>query len=437
MNQAEDPTPNHNPMHRVLGNFWILIRGRGAAAIMAFGATALMARALGPVEFGLVILMHTFVLLIRALLDFGSMDAIVRYGVPAHDASDHYALGKLIKVCRRIDYQASITSAILALLVAPFAGPVMGLDAQHVMLLMAYSLVLLTTSTGTATGILRLYDHFDILGRQMTIAPTIRFIGAATAWSIGAPIQVFVGIWASAYAIENFYMIWQANQKYKAEIKIALKGLSIKDASLGDFSGLRHFLWVTYWQSNLDILPKHITTLLVGYLLGPAEAGLIRLAREIASMLAMPALLIRQVVFIDLTRSWHQASDAFDIVAYRTAFLGGTLGLFFVLISYFFGEYLLGGLLGTEFVAAKGVLTLMLLAATFDLAASPLLSAIYAMGQALKALRIHMLSTAIYLVLFVVLTLHLGLIGAGIAACCSSVIMLSGMLAQLKYTKKA
>ena len=437
MNQAEDPTPNHNPMHRVLGNFWILIRGRGAAAIMAFGATALMARALGPVEFGLVILMHTFVLLIRALLDFGSMDAIVRYGVPAHDASDHYALGKLIKVCRRIDYQASITSAILALLVAPFAGPVMGLDTQHVMLLMAYSLVLLTTSTGTATGILRLYDHFDILGRQMTIAPTIRFIGAATAWSIGAPIQVFVGIWASAYAIENFYMIWQANQKYKAEIKIALKGLSIKDASLGDFSGLRHFLWVTYWQSNLDILPKHITTLLVGYLLGPAEAGLIRLAREIASMLAMPALLIRQVVFVDLTRSWHQASDTFDIVAYRTAFLGGTLGLFFVLISYFFGEYLLGGLLGTEFVAAKGVLTLMLLAATFDLAASPLLSAIYAMGQALKALRIHMLSTAIYLVLFVVLTLHLGLIGAGIAACCSSVIMLSGMLAQLKYTKKA
>ena len=140
-------------MHRVLGNFWILIRGRGAAAIMAFGATALMARALGPVEFGLVILMHTFVLLIRALLDFGSMDAIVRYGVPAHDASDHYALGKLIKVCRRIDYQASITSAILALLVAPFAGPAIGMDSKHVMLLMAYSLVLLTTSTGTATSI--------------------------------------------------------------------------------------------------------------------------------------------------------------------------------------------------------------------------------------------------------------------------------------------
>jgi O-antigen/teichoic acid export membrane protein len=199
---------------------------------------------------------------------------------------------------------------------------------------------------------------------------------------------------------------------------------------------LRHFLWVTYWQSNLDVLPKHITTLLVGYLLGPAEAGLIRLAREIASMLAMPALLIRQVVFVDLTRSWHQASNAFDVVAYRTAVLGGALGLFFVLISYFFSEYLLGGLLGTEFVAAKSVLTLMLLAATFDLAASPLLSALYAMGQALKALRINMLSTAIYLVLFVVLTQHLGLIGAGLAACCGSGIMLSGMLAQLKHTRK-
>ena len=432
MNKSEDSLKQLNPMRRVLANFWILIRGRGAAAIMAFGATALMARSLGPSDFGMVVLIHTYAMLMRALVDFGSTQAIVRYGVPAHDAGDSHALGRLIKVCRRIDKQASITAALLALAVAPFAGPSMGMDNNHVMLLMAYSVVLITTGTGTASGILRLYDRFDILGRQMTISPTIRFMGVVIAWWLSAPIQVFVAIWAIAYATEHLYMLWQAKLKYNTHIKEALAGVSVKDAKLSDCDGLRHFLWVTYWQSNLDILPKHITTVLVGYLLGPAEAGLLRLARELSSMLSKPAILIRQVIFVDLTRNWNQGNQAFDVIAYRTALLGGALGSLFVLTSYFFGEHLLATLLGQQFVAAKSILTFMLLAATLDLVASPLRSAIYAMGYAAKAMRLYVVSTSIYLILFVVLTAKMGLIGAGLAASAAAAVPLIGMLVLIR-----
>ena len=435
MNKSEDSLKTLNPMRRVLANFWILIRGRGAAAIMAFGATALMARSLGPAEFGLVVLMHTYAMLMRALFDFGSVDAIVRFGVPAHDESDSHTLGRLIKVCRRIDRQTCIAATFLALIVAPFAGPSMGMDNKHVMLLMAYSLVLITTGTGTAAGILRLYDRFDILGRQMTIAPTIRFFGVVIAWWLSAPIQVFVAIWASGYAAENFYLIWHAKHKYNTHIKEALGGVSVKGAKLNDFEGLRHFLWVTYWQSNLDILPKHITTVMVGYLLGPAEAGLLRLARELSSMLSKPAILIRQVIFVDLTRHWNQGNKAFDVIAYRTALFGGALGLLFVMASYFFGDHLLATLLGQQFVAAKTVLTLMLLAATLDLAASPLRSAIYAMGYAAKAMRLYIVSTSIYLILFVVLTSQFGLIGAGVAASIAAALPLIGMLVLIRGNK--
>jgi O-antigen/teichoic acid export membrane protein len=437
VNKSEDSLKTLNPMRRVLANFWILVRGRGAAAIMAFGATALMARSLGPSDFGMVVLIHTYAMLMRALVDFGSTQAIVRYGVPAHDAGDSHALARLIKVCRRIDKQASITAALLALAVAPFAGPFMGMDKQHILILMAYSLVLITTGTGTASGILRLYDRFDILGRQMTIAPTIRFLGVAIAWWLSAPIQVFVAIWACGYAAENFYLMWHAKQKYNTHIKQVLAGVSFKGAALADFDDLRHFLWVTYWQSNLDILPKHITTVMVGYLLGPAEAGLLRLAREISSMLSKPAVLIRQVIFADQTRSWHQGSNAFEVITYRTALLGGALGLLFVLISYFFGEHLLATLLGQQFVAAKAVLTFMLLAATLDLATSPLRSALYAMGYATKTLRLYIYTTTIYLILFVVLTKAMGLIGAGVAASFLAALTLIGMLLLIRGNRRS
>ena len=59
----------------------------------------------------------------------------------------------------------------------------------------------------------------------------------------------------------------------------------------------------------------------------------------------------------------------------------------FVALSYFFGDVLLARLLGKDFAAAAPVLTLMLLAATFDLSASPLRSALYASGHAAKVLR--------------------------------------------------
>lgn len=422
-------------MHGVLANFWILVRGRGAAAIMAFAATALMARALGPVEFGMVVLIHTYAMLLRALLDFGTADAMVRYGVPALDDGNNKTLARLIRVCRRVDRRTSAMATVLALIIAPMAGPLMGMDPHHVTLLAAYSVVLITTGTGTSMGILRLYDRVDIIGRQMTIAPIVLFFGVVLAWWFESSLQVFIAIRAAAYAAENFYLMWHAKQKYNERLKPVLAGVEIKDVTLGDFNGLRHFLWVIYWQSNLDVLPKHTTSLLVGYLLGPAEAGMLRLAREISSLLAKPALLIRQVVFLDLTRSWNQGSDAFKVITYSTVALGGALGLVFVALSYFFGDVLLARLLGKDFAAAAPVLTLMLLAATFDLSASPLRSALYASGHAAKVLRFYVLSTFVYLALLVMLTSKLGLIGAGVAATAASLIPLIGMLI-LMYFKR-
>lgn len=417
MSESDANPHAHSPMRRVLGNFGFLVRGRGIAAVMSLGATTLMARALGPTEFGMVVLIHAYALLMRGLLDFRSVEAVVRYGVPAHDAGDTRTLRRLIKVCRRVDRRASLAATAIALILAPLIGPLMGIDRDHVILLSAYSLVLLTTGNSSAKGILRLFDQFDILGRQMTIGPSIRFFGVVVAWWLDSPLQVFVVILAVAYAAENLYASWRGRQEYRQRVGPPPRGESVSDASLTEFSGLRQFLWVTYWQSNMELVPKHLSTVLAGYLLGPAEAGLLRLAQEISSLLSKPAGLIREVVFLDLTRSWHQGSAAFNLIAYRTALLGGGFGLLFVLAGYFFGADLLAALIGKKFVAAAPVLTLMLLAATFDLTASSLRSAAYAIGHAGKVLRMYAVSAGIYVALFIALTSTSGLIGAGVAAC--------------------
>jgi len=417
MSEPEDNSPIQSPMRRVMGNFGFLARGKGIAAAMAFAATALMARSLGPAEFGLVVLIQAYALLMRGLFNFRAFEAVIRYGVPAHDAGDKRTLRRLIKVCRRVDRRASLAATVLAMVMAPLIGPSMGMDRDHVILLTAYSLVLLTTGNSTAGGILRLFDQFDSIGRQMMIGPTIRFFGVVMAWWLDSSLPVFVAILAFAYATENLYASWRGGHEYRTRVGRPPKGESVGDARMAEFSGLRPFMWVTYWQSNMDLVPKHLATVLAGFLLGAAEAGLLRLAREFSSILSKPAVLIRQVVFLDLTRSWHQGSDNFDLIAYRTALLGGGFGLLFVTVSFFFGDKLLGVLVGKEFIAASPLLTLLLLAATFDLTASSLRSAAYAIGHAGKVLRMYALSTGVYIVFFVALTSWMGLIGAGAAAC--------------------
>jgi len=403
---------------------------------MSLGTTVLMARALGPVEFGLAVLMQTYVLLVRGLLNVKQFQGIIRYGVPAYDAGDIHTLRRLIGICRRMDRYTSIAATLVALLMAPLIGPAMGVDQDQVILLTAYSLVLLTSGNVTDTGILRLFDQFNILARTETISPAIRLFGVVIAWWLESPLPVFIAILALSYAAGNLYLSWCGRREYRQRIGPVPEGENIADARIAEFSGLRHFLWITYWQSNLDLIPKRVSIMLAGYLLGVSEAGLLRLARQFSSLLAKPAVLIRQVVFLDLTRSWNQGSTDFKLVAYRTALLGGGVGMLFVLAGYLFGDALLGTLIGEEFVAAAPVLTLLLLAATFELTASSLRSASYAIGHASKVLLLSLLSAVIYMSLFIVLTLQMGLIGAGVAACIAAALPPLAMLVIIRQSTR-
>ncbi|MEP5839659.1 MAG: lipopolysaccharide biosynthesis protein [Marinobacter sp.] len=408
------------PMRRIGGNLGYLLRGRGIAAVMLLATTALMARALGPVEFGLVVLIHTYVVLVRGLFNVKQFLAIIRYGVPALDTDDLPTLRRLVSICLRLDRFTCIAATVAAASLAPLIGPHIGLEGKQVLMLIAYSLVLLATANRTAIGILRLFDRYDVLGNKETIGPCIRLLGVAIAWWLDSPMEVFVAVFALGFLVEEVYLGWSGRREYRCQISKPGAEETPQTARMTEFPGLRQFLWITYWQSNVDLIPKHGSIMLAGFLLGPTDAGLLRLARQFSTMLSKPAGLVRQVVFPDLTRSWNQGSTDFKLIVYRTALLAAGLGALFVTAGYFFGELLLGVLIGPEFVAAAPVLTLLLLASTFDLTASSLRSAAYAIGHAGKVLRLYAMSAVVYLTLFIVFTLKLGLIGSGIAACCAA-----------------
>ena len=412
---------------RVFKNFGVVLRGRGIAAAFNVVALALMANALSPVDFGLVVLLHTYVLAIRGFLNFRTFEAIVKYGVPLHASGDNDGLRKLLRITTSIDVMASIVATLLGVAAASITGKFLHWDAQMVTTAAIYSLTLLTTATGTPNGVLRLYDRFDVLGIWYTISPGIRFFGVVFAWFFDAKMLIFVGVWAAAFVFENIWIYLRGHREVHKHMSESIwRGFHSRE--LRETSPeFRHFMGVIYWQTNVDLLPKHLAVLLAGSLLGPAGAGMFRLANDFSTVLSKPGLMLREVLFPDLSRMLHNKEAGFHELGYRAVRIAGASGLLMVLLSIPLGAPILG-IIGADYTPAAPLMTLMLLAATFELAGSPLRAAAYALGGAGTVLRIYALSSFVYLSLFYVFTPPLGLIGPGVAASIGGALTLARLL---------
>jgi O-antigen/teichoic acid export membrane protein len=195
-----------------------------------------------------------------------------------------------------------------------------------------------------------------------------------------------------------------------------------------EFPGIAAFTHVVYWQSNLDLVPKQVSNLLVGMVLGAQAAGLFRLAMGMAKVLSTPAMLLRQVLFPDLTRVWTRGEAGFYRILATTAAAAGACGLLLVAVMLSYGAQLLDLLAGAEYAAGAGVMSWLLVAGTLGLCSSVLRAAAYVMGRAANVLRINVAATLVYVAAMMLLTPRLGLVGPGVASCCAALLTLGGML---------
>jgi len=362
-------------------------------------------------------------MVIKGFVNFRTFEAIVRFGIPMHDRGEEEKLKSLLRSTVVVDFSSTLVAFLVALAAVPFATWMLHWDAQMSNWAMWYSLVLLTTPVNTSSGLLRLYDRFDVLGIQHTVGPLVRMVLVAIAWTVDAPMLVFVVVWGLGFCLGNLYMIVRGFAELSGKLQTPLwQGFRWRELREQD-SGFWRFVGVVYWQTNVDLIPKHLSTLLAGNLLGPAAAGLFRLARETSSILTQPAVTLREVLFPDLTRAWNAQETSFSQLAFKTALIAGGGGLLCAAFAYVAGTPILA-LVGADYVPAKPLMVLLLVAASFDLASASLRAAAYAMGHASRLLHISLLGIVVYVGLFYLFTSYFGLIGPGLASICAMLLTL-------------
>jgi len=410
--------------NRIAINFGKVLRGRGIAGVFAAVSTALTAYALPVEQFGLIILLHTYIRVVKGVFNFRTFESIVRYGVPLVDNGDEAKLKSLLRSTTMIDFSSSLAATLVGVAMVPLAGPLLHWDAQVTQWAGFYALIIITTGVNTSSGILRLYDRFDALGVQYTVGPLVRMLLVILAWAMDGGMLMFLLAWGVAYCVGNIYMFARGLLELKSRLVTPFwQGFRWQE-TFDHSREFWQFIGVVYWQTNVDLVPKQLSTLLAGNLLGPAAAGLFRLAREISTILSRPAALLRDVLFPNLTRSWQSNQGNFKKLPFRTSMIAGSAGLLIAVIAWFAGESLLA-LVGEDYVPAAPLMVLLLVAASFDLASAPLRAAAYAIGKASTLLQIHILGVGVYISLFYVATRFTGLIGPGLASVFTSVLTLA------------
>ena len=107
---------------RIAINFGKVLRGRGIAGVLSVASIALAAHALPVEQFGLIILLHTYIKVIKGFLNFRTFEAIVRFGVPMQESGEESALKSLLRSSMMIDFGSSLLAALIGVTAVPLAA---------------------------------------------------------------------------------------------------------------------------------------------------------------------------------------------------------------------------------------------------------------------------------------------------------------------------
>lgn len=414
---------------RILRNAGLLLGGKLATGLLNLAAFGVAMHSLGAARMGLLVLVHGFAQTAATLVKFQSWQAVLRFGAGALQPAERGSLHALLRFTIGLDVASGLLGGALTAAAAWWLGPAFGWPAQIVPWAMLYATSTLFLVVATPIGLLRLFDRFDLLARRDAAGAGFRLAGALVAAGLGAGLGGFLAAWYVAAALGAGVLIGAAWRE------TARRGLLRASPGPRPRIGAAHpgiwgFVWSTNLMSTLSLASGQLTTLCVGWMLGPAAAALFSLARQIGEAALKPSRFLTPALYAELAQLVAAGERAALRRLLRRAVLTSAAvaaGLLAVLGGA--GPLLLRLVGGHDAPAAYPVMLLLAAGASVGFAGFALEPLLVSVGRHGLALRLRAASTLGYLALALLLLRPLGLEGAGVAAVLSALGLLAGQAA--------
>jgi O-antigen/teichoic acid export membrane protein len=405
-----------------------LALSKGVAAVAGIATLAFAGRALGLVEFGLLVLIASYAQAASGLTKFQSWQLIIRYGGAALAAGDEATFKRSVGFGLGLDVTSGLVGMAAAMLLLPLVGPWTGIRPELMGIAMAYCLLIPTMGAAAPVGVLRALDRFDLISWQGSSYPIVRSVLAGIGWWQGWPLPAFVAIWFVTDLGGDMFMWFLAGRELKR--KKLLKGVKPTLRPTG-LPGAWPFAIQVNVHSSLMSAWGPLARVIIGGLLGPASAALYRIASSLADSAQKPADLLAKAYYPEVVRMDLKTKQPWRLML-RGTVMASAMGIAGVLIVVLLGKWLLGTLFGPDFVAAYPVLLVLVGIPLLWMVGFPLTPMLYALDRPDAPLKARAVGTVVYLAIIAPLCWRFGTAGAASALLIGNVIIVTLMMIQLR-----
>jgi O-antigen/teichoic acid export membrane protein len=429
-------TNDSNVLKRVLANAGTLLGGRSVNAVVGLAYIALTARGLGKELMGVLVLINAFSQFLGEVAKFQSWQTLLQYGASALLQNDRPRFQQVLRFTLLLDTLGAAIGVALGVAGALLFGHLLGWPAELSPAAACYALSIAVMDSATSVGLLRLFDRFRFLAAEQAVSSAVRLVGCALCFSLHAPIEAYLAAWAAgtivAFVYVNGVALWDLNRRQ------LLKDFTVRGPLSEGLPGIWRFAWATNFSGTIDTAFSQVITLVVGSVLGPAQAAMWRVGRQVADGMAKPAKLLVPALYPELAKMRATGGEeAMRTLSRQIGLIGGAVAGVLLLVSVLFGDDVLTIVMGPAFAAGASIMNWQVAAAAIGVLAMPLEPMLVSLGKAGLALKVRALVCALYLAVLVPLIHAAGLNGAGAALVGVAAALALGMYWTLKRSLRA
>lgn len=404
-------------IQRIFKGLGLVLGGKAGAGLISLLYLLLATRFLGPTEYGVLVLVHAYVTTVCGIVEFPAWQAIVRYGAEAEREGGAQRLVRLLRFGATVELTGGALAIVSAVLVAPIIGPHLGWPPKTMAFAQIYAFAVLGSVRSTPAGYLQLIGRYDLIGLHNMVQPIVRLGGALVVIAFGWGLKSFLVAWLVA-ALAEFAVLWAMGLWFAAR-RI---GPSLWKPEPGEVAMENPGIWRFLVASNADVtlseLAGRIAPLIVGWVMGPASAGLFAVAQRATVIIAQPAQILGNTAYAELAHivASGNGGKALRQTLARIVGISFLAALPIVLIVTLFREAIVRLLAGPAFATAASLMVALVTARAIALIGPPCSSAISALGFPARSMSANLFSSLIFLPALPWMLHHFGLIGAGIQA---------------------
>lgn len=395
-----------------------LLLGKGVQGLCSTIYLVLAARVLGPTDFGTLVLIHAFTMGIAQLVNFQSWQAIVRYGALALEGGDRPRMQRLLHFSVLVDLIGALVAVLLITCAMPLAGKLFELPPAVMPMAQIYGLAVIPLIfSSTSLGILRLCQRFDRIALLTALSPLVRLGGTVALVMTGGDLTAFLWVWLGSTVINRVGQTWFAWQELRKQ-DVRFGRPDLRSTVRGPEPGIWRFIFGTNLGSSLDLASAQLGTMAVGYMLGPAGAGLYRVAQQVSNVLIKPnTRLLIPALYPEMAKLTARGeTEARNHMVIGLIGLIGIAAITVFVCLELFGEWLIGFFFGSAFLPAYHPMLWLAAAGLIGALCFPLEPMMIAAGRIRRTVSARLFATAAYaLGLWYLLPTH-GLVGAGMAS---------------------